>query len=116
MATVNKNTLTQRRRARVRAKIRGTGHIPRLSVFVSNKHCYAQVIDDERGTTLASSSDKKISHGKKLTKRDSAEAIGREIAAELGKGRKVVFDRGSKKYAGNVKILADAARAAGLVF
>lgn len=106
----------QRRRARVRAKIRGTGHIPRLSVFVSNKHCYAQVIDDESGTTLVSSSDTKVSRGKKSTKRDTAEAIGRDIAVGLGKGKKVVFDRGGKKYAGNVKVLADAARAEGLVF
>lgn len=106
----------KRRRARVRAKIRGTGHIPRLSVFASNKHCYAQVIDDERGMTLVSSSDTKVSRGKKTTKRDSAEAIGRDIAAGLGKGKKIVFDRGGKKYTGNVKILADAARAEGLVF
>ncbi|MBI2048938.1 MAG: 50S ribosomal protein L18 [Parcubacteria group bacterium] len=97
-------------------KIRGTAHVPRLSIFVSNKHYYAQAIDDEKGTTVASSSDKKISGGKKIARRDMVEAIGRDIAAQLGKGKRAVFDRGSKKYTGNVKVIADAAREAGLVF
>mgnify|MGYP001594640557 CR=1 FL=1 len=116
MATVNKNTLKQRRRARIRAKIRGTAEVPRLSLYTSNKHFYAQVINDDKGVTLAFSSDTKVSGGKKIPKRAIAETIGRDIATQLGKGRKVVFDRGSKKYTGNVKVLADAARTAGLVF
>ena len=114
--TATKQNTKIRRRARIRAKIRGTAEVPRLSLYTSNKRQYVQVVDDDAGVTLASSSDTKISVGKKMSKRESAAAIGRDIAAQLGKGKRIVFDRGSKKYTGNVKILADAAREGGLVF
>ncbi|MBI3020157.1 MAG: 50S ribosomal protein L18 [Parcubacteria group bacterium] len=113
MAAANKNKIRERRRARIRAKIRGTAEVPRLSLYTSNKRQYAQVVNDDAGVTLASSSDRKVSGEKKMSKRESAAAIGRDIAAQVGKGKRVVFDRGNKKYTGNVKILADAAREGG---
>lgn len=116
MTKTKQDTIT-RRRARIRVKIRGTAQVPRLSFYASNKHYYAQIIDDDKKVTRAFSSDKKVSgEKKKMTKREQAGAMGHDIAAQLGKGERIVFDRGGKKYAGNVKIFAEAARAAGLVF
>ena len=115
--TTTKQDIKTRRRARIRMKIRGTAHAPRLSFYASNKHYYAQVIDDDKKVTRAFSSDKKVlGTRKEMTKREKAEAMGHDIAAQLGKGKRIVFDRGSKKYTGNVKILADAAREGGLIF
>ena len=119
MVTGNKNILKKRRLGRVRTKMRGTAKIPRLSLHVSNKHYYVQAINDEKGVTVASSGEKKIHGVEKMLKREKAQAIGRDIARQLReekKIKKVVFDRGSRRYAGNVKLLADAAREAGLVF
>lgn len=95
-----------RRHKRVRAKIKGTGDIPRLCVFRSNKYIEAQLIDDGKGQTLASVKEE-------LKK---AEKAGQEIAkkAEELKIKRVVFDRGGYKYHGNVKKLAEAARKQGL--
>ena len=91
----------------------------RLTVFKSNSHLYAQLIDDTKGSTLASASsiEKKIKE-KKLTKKELAELIGKEIAKKIiSKGIKdVAFDRGKYKYHGLIKILADAARSEGLNF
>ncbi len=114
-----KNDNLKRRRARVRAKIAGTALAPRLSVHVSNKHFYAQAIDDEKRKTLAASSDKQITEAAELSKKERARIVGLDIAAKLLKGKKIknaVFDRGGKRYAGNVRVLADAAREAGLNF
>ena len=104
------------RAKRTRAKIHGTAKQPRLTVFVSNRHIVAQVIDDDKGVTLAYAT----TVGSKLTgtMKEKAAAIGSEIAkkAKAAKIKKVVFDRGSKLYAGRLSALADAARKEGLEF
>ena len=104
------------RAKRTRAKIHGTAERPRLSVHFSNLHITAQVIDDDKGVTLASA--KKV--GKKLTgtKTERAAQVGAEIAkaAKAKKIKKVVFDRGAKLYAGRMHALAEAARKEGLEF
>lgn len=110
-----------RRHARVRAKVEGTTDRPRLSVFRSLNHIYAQVIDDVKGQTLASAStvDPEITSnldGK--VKKSQAEIVGQAIAKRaMEKGvQQVVFDRGGYKYSGRVQALADAARKEGLKF
>ena len=104
------------RAARTRAKIHGTSDRPRLSVHFSNLHITAQVIDDDKKVTLAYIT----TVGSKMTgsKTEKAAKIGAEIAkkAKAAKVSKVVFDRGSKLYAGRMKALADAARKEGLEF
>ena len=112
--------LKERRKLRVRRKIRKTAtDRPRLSVFRSNKHIYAQVIDDDRGATLAAAStlDKDLK-GKSGADRGAAEAVGKLIAerAVAAGVTDVVFDRGGYLYHGRVKALAEAAREAGLSF
>ena len=101
---------------RTRAKIHGTADRPRLSVHISNLHITAQIIDDDKGKTLAYAS----TVGTKLTgsMTEKAAKIGEEIgkAAKKAKIEKVVFDRGSKLYAGRMSALADAARKEGLQF
>lgn len=109
---------------RVRARVRGTPERPRLSLFRSHKHIYAQVIDDTRGATLAAASslDKEIRAGPELSQRGGNLAAAKAVGQVLGeRARKagieaVVFDRGGYKYHGRVKALADAVRAAGLKF
>jgi large subunit ribosomal protein L18 len=110
-----------RRRHRVRRFIRGTAERPRLSVFRTHKHIYAQVIDDASGKTLASASsmDKQISSGLGFGgNKQAAEAIGKAVAerAQAAGVKQVCFDRGEFRYHGRVAALADAARAAGLEF
>lgn len=104
-----------RRKARVSSGITGTQQRPRLSVFRSNTHIYAQVIDDVSGSTIASSSDMKITNGTKLEK---AQAVWKQIAELAAKNKisEVVFDRNWFLYHGRVKALADSAREAGLQF
>lgn len=101
---------------RTRAKIHGTAERPRLSVHFSNLHITAQVIDDDKKTTLAYAT----TVGSKMTgtKTEKAAEIGTEIAkkAKAAKISKVVFDRGSKLYAGRMSALAEAARKEGLEF
>ncbi|MBR4529242.1 MAG: 50S ribosomal protein L18 [Lachnospiraceae bacterium] len=104
---------------RIRKRFSGTQERPRLSVFRSNKHIYAQLIDDEAGNTLAAAST--LDKDMKLTNTDDVEAaaaVGKAIAQKaLDKGIKtVVFDRGGYIYQGKVAALADAAREAGLEF
>lgn len=105
-----------RRKARVRSQISGTAARPRLSIFRTTTHIYAQLIDDEAGKTLCSASDLKIVD--KTTKTELAKKVGTEIAkaAQEQKIQNVVFDRGGFRYHGRVKALADAAREAGLQF
>jgi len=110
-----------RRHVRVRAKVKGTTSRPRLCVFRSLNHIYAQIVDDSQGHTLASAStlDPEIKaelDGK--AKKSQAELVGLLAAKRaLAKGiNQVVFDRGGYKYHGRVKALADAARQAGLKF
>ena len=104
------------RAKRTRAKIHGTAERPRLSVNFSNQHIIAQIIDDDKGATLAYAT----TVGSKMTgsKVEKAEKIGVEIAkkAKSAKISKVVFDRGSKLYAGRMHALAEAARKEGLEF
>lgn len=105
------------RHKRVRAKVKGTAKIPRLCVFRSLKHMYAQLIDDDHGKVLASTSDFEAKL-KKANKKDLAAAVGKLIAEEGKKIKveKVVFDRGGFVYHGRVKAVAEAAREGGLKF
>ena len=110
-----------KRHARVRAKVEGTTSRPRLCVFRSSDHIYAQIIDDSRGHTLASASTldpeiKSSADGK--TKTGKSELVGSLVAKRaLSEGiNQVVFDRGGYKYHGRVKALAEAARQGGLKF
>jgi large subunit ribosomal protein L18 len=111
----------ERRKLRIRQKISGTSEQPRLSVFRSAKHIYAQVVDDVSGSTLAHSST--LSRDVRgdvteATKSDAAKKVGQAIAKLLlAKGiSKVVFDRNGYLYHGRIRALADAAREAGLKF
>ena len=120
--TLSRKELFERRQRRARFKIRKvSGLRARLSVFRSSKHIYAQVIDDSKGTTLASASSvEKDLKGKIKTgaNSDAAKEVGRLIAERaIAAGVKaVVFDRGAYLYHGRVKALAEAAREAGLQF
>ena len=111
-----------RRKMRIRKRLRGTGERPRLSVFRSARHIYAQIIDDEKGHTLVSASSllsevqEKLGEDKK--KSAVAKAVG-QVLAERAKAKgieRVAFDRNGYKYHGRVKALADGAREAGLEF
>jgi large subunit ribosomal protein L18 len=112
----------QRRHLRVRAKISGTAERPRLNVFRSSQHMYAQLIDDTAGHTLCSAStlEKDFSGrlGEDTTKLAKAKLVGQVIgerARELGVS-KVVYDRGGFRYHGRIQAVADGAREAGLDF
>jgi large subunit ribosomal protein L18 len=110
-----------RRHARVRKAVSGTGERPRLNVFRSSQHIYAQVIDDLKGHTLAAASDAdKALAGdlKGKTKSERAAIVGKAVAerAKANGISLVVFDRGGFKYHGRVQALANAAREAGLGF
>ena len=113
----DKNVMRKKRHARVRKNISGTADMPRLNVFRSNTQIFAQLINDENGTTLASSSsiELKIKNG---GNKEGAAAVGADIAkkAKALKIEKVVFDRGGYLYHGRVAALAEAARANGLEF
>ena len=108
--------LKEYRAKRTRAKIHGTADRPRLSVFFSNQHIVAQIINDDNGKTLVYAT----TVGSKMTgtKTEKAAKIGEEIAkkAKIAKIKKVVFDRGAKLYAGRMSALAEAARKEGLEF
>lgn len=119
MPNVSKEVVRRRRQDRIRKKIMGTAERPRLHVFRSGKHIYAQVIDDLAGKTLASSSTlEKGNKGKVGDTVEGAKKIGTDIAgkAKALKIETVVFDRGGFQYHGRIKALADAAREAGLKF
>lgn len=118
---INRKAATQKRHGRLRAKLSGTSEAPRLAVYRSTKHIYAQIIDDVKGVTIVSASSidkdlkKDLAHGGNI---ESAKAVGEAIAKKaLNAGVKdVVFDRGGFLYHGRVAALADAAREAGLNF
>lgn len=115
---VAKNEIRTRVHQRIRRKLRGTSERPRLAVFRSLAHIYAQVIDDAQGKTLVAASSADKSHRTNGGNLAAAKAIGKAVA-ERAKEQgitKVVFDRGGYQYHGRVKALADAARAAGLEF
>jgi len=113
----NKQDQKNRRKKRVRVKIFGTSKKPRLSVFRSLKHLYVQLIDDQKGVTLASAEDAEIKAeaGKKI---DVAFKVGELVAAKAEKLNitEVVFDKSSFKYHGRVKAVAEGARKGGLKF
>lgn len=118
---IDKNQERLRRHTRVRKKINGTAETPRLSVYRSLNHIYAQVIDDVKGVTLCSAStmEKEVKGAiKDMTKTDAAKLVGKKVAERaLSKGVKaVVFDRGGYLYTGRVQAVADGAREAGLNF
>jgi len=101
------NKSRNNRRAQIRRTVKGTAEKPRLVVFRSNRYLYGQLIDDTQGKTLAS-----------VNKAETAETVGQEIAAKAKelKVKQVVFDRAGYRYHGNIKKIADSARAAGLDF
>ena len=107
------------RKQRVRYKTKKVSKRNRLTVFRSNSHLYAQLIDDTKGLTLASSSSvEKSIKEKNLSRKETAELIGKSIAKKIiSKGiDKVAFDRGKYKYHGLIKVIAEAARVEGLNF
>jgi large subunit ribosomal protein L18 len=115
----DKNATRKKRHARVRAKLSGTSARPRLNVFRSNQHIYAQVIDDTKGVTIASAStlDKELSL-ESTSNLEAAQKVGELVAKRaVEKGiSAVVFDRGGYLYHGRIQALADAARENGLQF
>ncbi len=121
MATFKRREARDRRHRRVRKDLAGTGSRPRLNVFRSLVHIYAQVIDDQTGQTLVSASTvdaelREQMKGKK--KAEQAKLVGQAVAerAQAQGVKQVVFDRGGYKYHGRVKAVADGAREAGLEF
>jgi large subunit ribosomal protein L18 len=117
----DKQSSRKKRKKRISGKVRGSAARPRLSVFKSARHIYAQIVDDERGEVLASAStlDKEargpLKHGGNI---EAAKVVGK-VLAERARGREittVAFDRNGFRYHGRVKALADAAREAGLRF
>ena len=120
MSTMTKNEARQRRKIRIRKKISGTAERPRLVIFRSNLHMYAQVVDDLTGAPLAATSTLVLSKGgeKVSCNKAGAEAVGKEIArlAKEKRIEKVVFDRNGYLYHGKIKAVADGAREGGLEF
>jgi len=121
MAKINHNlTVAEKRKRRVRAKLHGTDARPRFTVHKSNKFVYLQVINDDKGVTLASANDVKIrkavKKGEELTKTAAAVKATEEILVLLKKAKvkSVVFDRGQYKYHGRVKAVAQALRDGGI--
>lgn len=116
---LDKNAVRKKRHARVRAKLSGTSTRPRLNVFRSNKHIYAQIIDDMNGVTLASAStlDKDFNL-ESSSNVEAAQKVGELVAKRaVEKGiTDVIFDRGGYLYHGRIQALADAARENGLQF
>ena len=110
-----RNEIRKTIHSRIRAKLSGTTERPRLNVYRSLNHIYAQVIDDQKGETLVSASTIKMKTGGNLA---AAKEIGKAVAEKaVAQGiKKVVFDRGGYLYHGRIKALADAAREAGLEF
>lgn len=117
----NKNQVRQKRHIRLRNELSGTASRPRLNVYKSLKHIYAQIIDDKTGATLVSCNTTQkqyIDSLKTMTNKEQANFIGKtigELAVKSGI-KEVVFDRGGYLYTGRVKELADGARSAGLKF
>ena len=116
ISKTNRKAERIRRHARVRNKISGTAECPRLCVFRSNTGVYAQIIDDVKGVTIASSSSLELKA--KSNNIEAAAAVGKDIAekAKKAKIKTVVFDRGGYLYHGRIEALANAARENGLEF
>jgi len=109
-----------RRHKRIRAKVTGTSEVPRLCVFRSNNHIYAQLIDDQKGVVISAASDKEIkkNKGSKKGKTELAFETGKLIAQKAKKKKieRIVFDRAGYKYHGRIRALAEGARKGGLRF
>lgn len=121
MPKTNKNDSRIYRKQRIRKKLSGTSERPRLTVYKSLHHMYAQIIDDSKGHTLAFAStlDKVVKEGLKKTANKAAAVKVGEVLAKVAKEKnitKVAFDKNGYKYDGRVKALADAARKGGLTF
>lgn len=117
---ISKNESRQRRKIRIRKKVHGTEERPRLVVFRSNMHIYAQIVNDVKGATLVSASTLSLSKSEPglHCNKSGAERVGKEIA-RLAKEKnisKVVFDRNGYIYHGRIKAVADGAREGGLEF
>ena len=114
--------INKTRKQRVRKKLRVTSSRPRLTVFVSNKHIYAQIIDDTKGHTLVAARDADIEPTDVIKDKNKVVAVAQKVGEELAIRavklgvKQVVFDRGGRKYHGRIKALADSARAGGLEF
>jgi large subunit ribosomal protein L18 len=115
---ISSNEARIKRHMRIRKKISGTAEIPRLNVFRSNSHIYAQIIDDVSGRTLAAASTLEKDFEKGGTKKEQSRKTGLALAGKAAAAgiKKVVFDRGGYQYHGRVKELADGAREGGLEF
>jgi large subunit ribosomal protein L18 len=107
-------TRTERRKIRVRIKMRGTQERPRLTVFRSNQHLYVQAVDDVARKTLASAND--VSAKATGTKTERAKQVGKALLKQLEKAKvtKLIFDRGSYKYHGRIKAVAETLREGGI--
>ncbi len=119
MQLSKKRALKLRIKRRIRKKVRGTADRPRLSVFRSNRYIYVQLIDDDRGLTLASASSREAEIQQGAARPiDRSALVGKLLAARArAKGiEKVVFDRNGYRYHGNVRALAEGAREGGLIF
>ena len=114
----SKQIKRQFRARRIRAKLKGSEQRPRLTVWRSNQHVYAQLIDDVKGVTVASASDLSLPKGGKKTKIELAKNVGLALAEKAAgiKVDKAIFDKGPYKYHGIIKSLADGAREGGLKF
>lgn len=111
-------TINDRRKTAARKKLLGVGNRPRLTVFRSPQHIYAQIIDVSGGNILAAASDLSLKSSQKLSKTAKSIAVGAAVAQKAKKSGvvKVMFDRGAYKYHGRIKALAEAARKGGLEF
>ncbi len=114
MAVLHKRAHRETRRKRVRRKISGTAERPRLSVYRSNIHIYAQLIDDDEGRTLAAADSREVGDAENRT--DAARKVGELVAKKASEAgiETVVFDRGGNRYHGRIAALAEGAREGGL--
>ena len=118
---LDRRTRRMKVKARIRKNISGSSEKPRISVFRSNKHIYAQIVDDQKHVTLTSASTKSAELAEKLQglkKTEQAEQVGKLLAEKALKAniKTVVFDRSGYKFHGRVKALAEGARKGGLIF
>ena len=114
MAVLEKRAQREKRRLRIRRRLFGTAERPRLSVYRSNVHIYAQLVDDETGRTLAAADSREV--GEAESRKDAASKVGELIAQRAHDAdiETVVFDRGGNKYHGRIAALAEGARSGGL--
>jgi large subunit ribosomal protein L18 len=115
---ISRNDARKKRKIRIRKKVNGTAGRPRLVVFRSNKHIYAQIVDDQAGVTLVSASTKALGGEQAHLTVENAKLVGKRVAEEAAKKNisTVVFDRNGFVYHGRVKAVADGAREGGLNF